>query len=317
MMKPTRREFLATAVGATAALATPSFALAQKIGSFQLSILTDEISQDFDHACSVASKDLGLEFVDLRALWGKNVTDLGAGELSRVKNILARHNLRVSDIAGPLFKADWPGAPRSRFNARQNFAKADFTHQHNVLSRCLSLAEQFKADKIRCFDFWRLEDVAPHRAAIDNLLRIASDTAAKEGCVLVLVNDHECNTATAAEAARLLQAVPNLMLNWDPANAVMGGELDAFPVGWELLPKDRIRHCQCKNVARNTDGKLDWSPVDVGFIDWTAQFRALKASGFHGAVSLETHWRGAGTAEASSRVSFAAMKKALEAAGAL
>jgi sugar phosphate isomerase/epimerase len=52
-------------------------------------------------------------------------------------------------------------------------------------------------------------------------------------------------------------------------------------------------------------------------IDWTAQFRALKSIGYRNAVSLETHWRGGGSPEASSRISWAGMKKALEASGTL
>ncbi len=65
-----------------------------------------------------------------------------------------------------------------------------------------------------------------------------------------------------------------------------------------------------------TRGKTVWSPVDKGFIDWTAQFKALKAAGYRGAVSLETHWRRSGqTSEASTRISWAGMKKCLEASG--
>ena len=52
-----------------------------------------------------------------------------------------------------------------------------------------------------------------------------------------------------------------------------------------------------------------------GVVDWAGQLRALKRDGYHYAVSLETHWRGAGTPEASTRVSFAGLKKALEQAG--
>src|SRR2546422_4720507 len=39
--------------------------------------------------------------------------------------------------------------------------------------------------------------------------------------ILVLENEPACNTATGAEAAKVLGAVPspNLMLNWDPGNA--------------------------------------------------------------------------------------------------
>ena len=54
-----------------------------------------------------------------------------------------------------------------------------------------------------------------------------------------------------------------------------------------------------------------------GMIDWVGQFKALKRDGYHHVVSLETHWRGAGTPEASTIQSWAGMKDALEKAGAL
>jgi sugar phosphate isomerase/epimerase len=56
--------------------------------------------------------------------------------------------------------------------------------------------------------------------------------------------------------------------------------------------------------------------VDKGYIDWAAQFRALKQAGYEDAVSLETHWRGGGTVEESTRTSWAGMKQKLVAAGA-
>jgi sugar phosphate isomerase/epimerase len=322
-MKTTRRTFLTTTACATAAFAAPGFARAQANSPFKLSVISDEISPDFDHACSVAAKDFGLQWVELRSLWGKNIADLKADDISRAQAILAKYNLRVTDIGSPLFKVDWPGAPLSKFSSQKGAkndsfaATADFKRQDDVLAACIEAAKQFKTGKIRCFDFWRLEDVAPYRAAIDDKLRTAAEITQKQGIALIIENEHECNTVTAAEAARLLAAVKPLNLNWDPANAVMHGELDAFPAGWALLPKDRILHCHCKNVARDAAGELQWSPVDIGFIDWPAQFRALKAIGYSNAVSLETHWRGAGTPEASSRISWSGMKKALQESGTL
>jgi sugar phosphate isomerase/epimerase len=318
-MKTTRRSFLATASCAAAAFAAPIRAFAQSNSPFKLSVITDEISDDFEHACSVAAKDFGLGWVEIRALWGKNIADLNPDDVTRAQAVLTKYNLRVTDIGSPLFKIDWPGAPRSKFSSsNQNHATAtDFNKQDDVLAACIALAKQFKTDKIRCFDFWRLEDQAPYRAAIDDKLRTAAETAQRQGIALILENESACNTATAPEAARLLAAVKPLGLNWDPANAVMHGELDAFPAGWELLPKDRILHCHCKNAVRNAAGKVEWAPVDIGFIDWPTQFRALKQIGYRNAISLETHWRGAGTPEASSRVSWAGMKKALEASGTL
>ena len=54
-----------------------------------------------------------------------------------------------------------------------------------------------------------------------------------------------------------------------------------------------------------------------GAIDWVGQFKALNREGYRFAVSLETHWRGAGTPEESTRESWAGMKKELQQAGAL
>jgi sugar phosphate isomerase/epimerase len=51
-------------------------------------------------------------------------------------------------------------------------------------------------------------------------------------------------------------------------------------------------------------------------VDWVGQLRALRQTGYHYAVSLETHWRGAGTPEASTRISMADLKKALAQSGA-
>jgi len=46
-----------------------------------------------------------------------------------------------------------------------------------------------------------------------------------------------------------------------------------------------------------------------GIIDWVGQFKALKRTAIIFAVSLETHWRGGGTPEESTRQSWAGMKK--------
>jgi hypothetical protein len=43
--------------------------------------------------------------------------------------------------------------------------------------------------------------------------------------------------------------------------------------------------------------------------------QALQRDGYHFALSLETHWRGAGTPEASTRVSMDGLKKTLAKAG--
>ena len=319
-----RRSFLSmTAAAAATTAVDPLRIYAQASGSpFRISVINDEISADFDHVCSVVSHDFGLRWIELRSMWGKNVMDLSDDQIAEAKKILNKYNLKVTDIASPLFKTDWPGAPRSPYGSKGDMHGAvdvAFKQQDELLERAISLAKQFNTGKVRCFDFWRLDDQAPYRAAIDEKLRSAAEIAGTQDILLVLENEFECNTATGREATRTLNAVqsPHLALNWDPANAVMRGELDAFPAAWETLPKNRIHHCHVKNAVKNAQGKIEWAPVGTGYIDWAAQFRALHAIGYSEAVSLETHWRGAATPEESTRVSWAGMKQALQSSGTL
>jgi sugar phosphate isomerase/epimerase len=289
--------------------------------TFRVAVITDEITQDFGRACEIASREFRMEWVELRGMWNKNLLSLDATEVGEARRILEKYQLRVTDIASPLFKVDWPGAPRSRFSPKRDQFNADFTfeQQDDVLDRSIALAKAFRTDRVRCFDFWRLDDQAPYRAAINRKLLQAANRAGEQEIVLVVENEMTCNTATGAEAAELLAAIPSphLLLNWDPGNAAMRGE-QAFPEGYGLLPKNRIGHCHCKNVQKKAGGSgLEWAPMGRGLIDWTGQFRALKRDGYHLAVSLETHWRGAATPEESTREAWAGMKAELQAASAL
>jgi sugar phosphate isomerase/epimerase len=318
-----RRSFTIGAGAFAAACVTrPSFGMAAGSNSpFKIAVISDEISQDFDHACAIASKEFGLQWVELRGMWNKNLQALTQAEITEALKILAKHNLQVTDIASPLFKVDWPGAPKSPHSPKEDSfgAKNTFKEQDVVLEQSIALAKEFKTDKVRCFDFWRLDDVKPYRDAIDRKLDEAAETCGKRGVLLVLENEFACNTATGREAARTLGAVtsPHLALNWDPGNAVMRGEFDAYPAAWDMLPKNRIHHCHVKNAVKNTSGKVEWAPVGTGIIDWTAQFRALAKAGYRDAVSLETHWHGATTPEESTRQSWAGMKQALRASATL
>jgi sugar phosphate isomerase/epimerase len=322
----TRRKFM---VGASAALATTGLtfsargaaALPRLKSQFRVAVISDEITQDFDHACAIAANEFGMEWVEIRGLWNKNILNLSATEIAEAQRILARYDLRVTDIGSPLFKVDWPGAPTSKFSPKRDQFSADFTYeqQPEVLAKCIEMAKAFKTDRVRGFDFWRLDDQAPHREAINAKLREAAETLGKQGLTFILENEFACNTATGAESAKVLAAVttPHFMLNWDPGNAAARGEVP-FPDGYRLIPKNRIGHCHCKDaIAKSGGDGTEWAAVGKGFIDWTGQFKALKDAGYKHAVSLETHWHGAATPEESSRQSWAGMKIALQKAGAL
>ncbi|HYL86072.1 MAG TPA: sugar phosphate isomerase/epimerase family protein [Candidatus Angelobacter sp.] len=319
-----RRHFLAALGGAAAAslICRSGFGaspLPASSSRFKLSVITDEITQDLGHALEIASREFGLGYVELRSLWNKNIINLDEKEMAEVRRLLQKYELQVTDIASPLFKTDWPGAPKSKYSPKKPQFGADYTfaQQGEVLERAIAAAKALGTDRVRCFDFWRLEDVKPFRAGMDDKLRETATAIAAKNITLLLENEFACNTATGAESGRTLQAVQsaNFKLNWDPGNAAYRGET-AYPDGFAKVPKERIGHMHCKDVKRKADGSFDWEAMGRGIIDYEGQFRAMAQMGYTGTVSLETHWRGAGSEEESSRQSMAGMKALLKKAGA-
>ena len=76
-----RRIFLASVGGATACSilcrsGANGWPIPTMSSKFKLSVITDEISQDFGHALEIASKEFGLGYVELRTLWNKNIINL-------------------------------------------------------------------------------------------------------------------------------------------------------------------------------------------------------------------------------------------------
>ena len=312
-----RRQFLADAALVAAGCALPRAARGSVASSpFRIAVINDEISQDFGHACEVAS-GFGMKWIELRGMWNKNILDLDDAQIAESQRLLKKYDLQVTDIASPLFKVDWPGAPKSKFSPKKDQFNAHFDsdQQNAVIEKCIELAKKFSTERVRCFDFWRLDDPKPHRAEINETLRKAAEKFGKRGLILVLENEAACNTGTGKEAAEVLTAVltPSFMLNWDPGNAATLGEVP-YPNGYDVLPKNRIGHCHCKDAVKSGD-KYEWAAMGKGVINWVGQFRALKQDGYRHAVSLETHWHGAGTPEASTIQSWAGMKAQLQKAG--
>ena len=128
-----RREFLAGMVAMTAAKATSRFAPRDDANSpFRVAVINDEISQDFGHACEVASREFGMDWIELRGMWKKNIVNLDEKEVAEAQRILEKYQLKVTDIASPLFKVDWPG------RRNPNSAKP------RVLARTLRLTSRTK-----------------------------------------------------------------------------------------------------------------------------------------------------------------------------
>jgi L-ribulose-5-phosphate 3-epimerase len=231
---------------------------------------------------------------ELRLISGRNIVELGDDEVMRVRERVEHHGLRVLSIASPVLKCVLPGGPPvdARFQQDVFGSAYTFDDQPRLTERAFDVAAKTGARIIRVFSYWRT--TAPERCfdSIVMALRGLAEEASARGMVIGLENEHACNVATGAEAARMLAAIdhPALQLIWDPANASILGEIP-YPHGYESLPSARIAHVHAKD-CRVRDHTPTWGPLGEMDIDWKGQIAALVRDGYGGAISLETHWRG-------------------------
>jgi sugar phosphate isomerase/epimerase len=259
-----------------------------------LAAITDEFSPTDLDAALREMQTLGMTGAELRMVWGKNVIDLNNDEIDRARAAVEAAGMRVLSIASPVLKCVLPDGPPldPRFQQDTFAAKYGFDDQPSLTARAFELATRAGARIIRVFSYWRTMDPPAVFDRVAAALHGLAEGAAAHGLIIGIENEHACNVGTGAETARLLEAVPHpaLQVIWDPANALVAGEIP-FPDGYRTLPVSRIVHVHAKD-CRVQDHTPTWGPIGEMDVDWQGQLAALVHDGYRGFVSLETHWKG-------------------------
>jgi len=235
---------------------------------------------------------------ELRTVNGRNIVDLSDAEIARVRELVQAGGFEVVGIASPVLKCVLPGGPEidGRFQQDVFGAAYSFDDQPRLAKRSMEVAEALGAKIIRVFSYWRT--IEP-RECFDDAAKALAELAAEaepRGLIIALENEHACNVGTASEVSELWGRLPappsNLKMLWDPANCHVAGERP-FPEGYAQLPKDRIIHIHAKDCRLHGHTPV-WCELGKGDIAWRGQLAALKADGYSGWISLETHWPGPG-----------------------
>jgi sugar phosphate isomerase/epimerase len=246
---------------------------------FKLGAMTDEISQDFEHAIAVC-KEYGLQTAEIRSVWNKPPQDLGDTDVKAMKAILEEAGMTVSCIASPFYKCD--------------LDDAEARGQHlDILRRCIALAQAMGAHIVRGFTFWKPSDVNAVWPQLLQAFEEPIEIVSQAEITLAIENEASTSMATAALLERFLTEIdhPNIKAIWDPANEVFAEDGERpFPEAFDRV-KPWMVHFHLKDAGRDEAGKPRCVPIGEGLIDYPGQLAALLASDYDGAVSLETHWR--------------------------
>jgi len=274
----------------------------------KVSIISDEISDDFEQSLDIALEH-GVRHVELRSLWGTNVSEVTDDHIARAKDALDKRNMRVIGIAGPVFKIHLSEEHAGGVGDTHKAKASGTVEEHlEILDSTIRTAKAFDTDIVRTFAFWRNGAPTPEiHDQIEERLRKAVERAEAAGVRLALENEHACFIGTASESIEALRRVPSksLGLIWDPGNAANLDPIEeVFPGGYEALKKeigfDRIFHVHLKDVKTHADGKVKFTEFGKGELDFRGQIRALVEDGYQGAVAMETHWRAEGMSKAQA-----------------
>jgi 3-dehydroshikimate dehydratase len=141
----------------------------------KISAFADEISDDLDEQIKHLKAN-GVEFIELRGVWGKNVLALSEDEVREVKQRAAESGIGFSAVGSPLGKFPLDG---------------DFSWQMEGLKKALETAAILEAPYIRLFSFWIPpgEDASKHRAQVIDWLGQMVAEAEKTSVLLAHENE--------------------------------------------------------------------------------------------------------------------------------
>ena len=246
----------------------------------KLSVITDEVSQDFAKVVQFARR-FELDGLELRSLWDTPVEELTYEQIQEIRKHLAGTELVVSAIASPFLKCD--------------IDDPEAIDRHvKILGRCIEIAEHLGCDLVRTFTFWDKGALEDHFEQIAGVYERALFLATRTGVRLAVENEYTTMVGTGTELAWFLEKLDSPLARacWDPQNDYIRnrGEKN-FREGYEAV-KPYIAHVHLKDARATADGAaVDFEPLGDGEVGVEEQVQALVADGYRGFVSLETHWR--------------------------
>ena len=261
---------------------------------FKLGVHSLAINQDFAHVLDVMN-EVGLEYVDLRDLWGKNIVDLSDSEIQNVKSLVKKHGVKVCCISPWVFFR----MPLRKTEDEPTYGESYAQHL-DKLKRAAELAKVFDTDLIRCFSFEN--EIAFEGSpffghgfnAWETLLERFQKPvkiAEEAGVTLALESCHLTNTGTGLMVCKLIDELgsENVKLLWDPCNSFYASGVDPYPYEYEKVKsyivyidiKDKVidkRYMKNAHALIGEGNKIYWPEI----------LRALGDDKYQGVISLET-----------------------------
>ena len=275
-MPVSRRHFIRAGLAASAlAPCWPKLALGASAG-MKLSGFADEISPKLDEQIRVC-KEVGVRFIELRAVEGKGVLDLDSALRQEVRTKLQANGMGIACIGSPIGKVKITDPWEKHFDR---------------FKTAVEMAEFFSAPLIRIFSYFPAKDepYPKHREEVMRRLQAQADYVKSHSVTLVHENEKDIYGEKGPACLDIMKTINSLKLRcaFDFSNFLQAG--DDPQTNWESL-KTYVAHIHIKDFKRDTKKVVPAGQGD-GHIQTILQDAARM--GYAGFLSLEPHLKVAG-----------------------
>lgn len=261
----------------------------------KLGVICDGISRDLDHALAVMN-EFDLEYAELQFVWDKEVGDHDAQEISKIKDLLEKHNKPVSCLSRHVFAG---------LTTQNKPGDADHTRHMDALKRVIDMAHQLGSPLVRIMTSKKEQILWGHNGAekwnvakgawdsLPPLIAPAVELARAEGVQLVVETGNGTMVNSNYTACKLideLNAKDVLKVLWDPGNNCWCHEL-AYPDGFETVKDGYLGHLHIKDVLVDTPkATLEVREMGTGQLAplFAPMAQALRDNNYDGVISFES-----------------------------
>jgi sugar phosphate isomerase/epimerase len=258
---------------------------------FKLSIITDEVSRDFNEALEFAVQT-GLDGIELRNLGDRNLLDLSDAEVETLAARIRQAGLEVSALSTPLFKCSLEEGP-DKIDVEHDPFKAtaeDWREHLPLFERAAHLAAVFGTTLVRCFAFYGPQvPIASVKREILSRLSVAAQHAQAVNPRITLCLENEPTTYL-RNLEDILELMPLVStpykLLWDPGNAFFAGDR-SLETAFDAI-HSYVAHIHVKDPKVNGGG-ISFVPLGEGMIPYQRHLRQWQVGGYRGYITLEPH----------------------------
>ncbi|MBQ2841159.1 MAG: sugar phosphate isomerase/epimerase [Oscillospiraceae bacterium] len=185
---------------------------------FKLCAFADEADSTINGQIA-ALRDNGIEYIELRGVEGRNVTELSTNEMKELKKKFDSEGIKVWSIGSPIGKVD---------------INDDFKKHTELFRHTLELANIAGAERMRIFSFFMEPADAPkYKNKVIEQLGTFLEIAKASGIVLCHENEKHIYGDIPERCADIHKALSDLRAVFDPANFI---QCDVEPMkAWDVL----------------------------------------------------------------------------------